>query len=68
MEREIIMAIVKLVNQGHKVTFEEDWGGNSLTLFIDDAHTHCGIPENDFEYLVRSLHSTLVKGNGLSFA
>ena len=62
------MAILELVNQGHKVAFEEDWGGNSLTLFIDGAHTHCGIPENDFDSLVKSLHGTLVRGSGLSFA
>jgi hypothetical protein len=60
MEREILMKILELVNKGHKVAFEEDWGGNSITVFIDDSHTHCGIPEGSFDSLVKSLHETLV--------
>lgn len=67
MEREILMKILELVNKGHKVAFEEDWGGNSITVFIDDSHTHCGIPEGNFDSLVKSLHETLVRGGGLSF-
>lgn len=68
MEREIIVAILELVNQGHTISFKEDWGGNSITLHIDDKHTHCGIPESSFEDLIQSLHGTLTKGGGLSFA
>jgi hypothetical protein len=67
MEREILIKILELVNKGHKVAFEEDWGGNSITVFIDDSHTHCGIPEGSFDSLVKSLHETLVRGGGLAF-
>lgn len=31
-EKEIIQAILNLVNQGHTVRFEQDWGGNTITL------------------------------------
>jgi hypothetical protein len=68
MEREIIEKIVQLVNEGHIIRFEEDWGGNTLTLYIDNKHTHCGVPDGSFETLVESLHDTLVKGRGLTFA
>ena len=27
------------------VGFGPDWGGNSLTVFIDDSHTHVGMNE-----------------------
>lgn len=68
MEREIIEKIVQLVNRGHIIRFEEDWGGNTLTLYIDDKHTHRGVPDGNFETLVESLHDILVKGRGLTFA
>ncbi len=31
-EKEIIQAILNLVNQGHTDRFEQDWGGNTITL------------------------------------
>lgn len=65
---KILQTILNLVNQGHVVSFTEDWGGNSITLIIDNQHTHCGYAEGDFETLTTSLHNTLVKGCGLSFA
>ena len=67
LEREIIEKIVELVNQGHAIRFQEDWGENTLTLYIDDQHTHCGVPDGSYEILVKSLHDTLVKGRGLTF-
>jgi uncharacterized protein YuzB (UPF0349 family) len=67
MEREILMKILEMVNKGHRVAFEEDWGGNSITVFVNDCHTHCGISEGSFDSLVKSLHETLVEGSGLSF-
>jgi hypothetical protein len=63
----ILEKILELVNQGRRVAFEEDWGGNSLTLFIDGAHTHCGVKGNSWNDLINSLHSTLSGGPGLSF-
>jgi hypothetical protein len=69
LAREIIQQILKLVNKGHTVSFEEDWGGNTITVFIDDKHSHCGVPDEDFsfEQLVYQLHELLLNGRGLSF-
>jgi len=67
MEREILQKILELVNQGHRVSFEEDWGGNSITVFIDNRHSHCGLNDGSFDELVKSLHDLFVKGKGLSF-
>lgn len=52
MEREILQKILELVNQGHRVSFEEDWGGNSITVFIDNRHSHCGLNDGSFDELV----------------
>jgi len=68
MEREILRRILELVNEGHTVSFEADWGGNTITLFIDDKHTHCGVPDGSFDDLIKSLYELLVEGRGLSFA
>ncbi len=67
MEKEILQAILNLVNQGHTVRFEGDWGENSITLFIDDKHSHCGDCDGDFGLLVKDIHNLLVNGHGLSF-
>ncbi len=67
MEREIIQAILTLINQEHTITLKTDWGGNSLTLYVDDSHTHCGDPECSFDGLIQDLYNTLVKNKGLSF-
>lgn len=71
MEREIlqkILELVELVNQGHTVSFAEDMGGNSITVYIDRRHSHCGLDEGSFDDLITSLHDLLVKNKGLSFA
>jgi hypothetical protein len=68
--REILQKIVERANAGVVVKFSEDWGGNSLKLYLDDMHTHVGpiveMPE-PFEQLVKELHSVLHGGPGLSF-
>lgn len=68
LEKEILQAILILVNKGHTVSFKNDWGGNSITLFIDGKHTHCGVDEGSFDLLVQSLHDVLVQHRGLSLA
>lgn len=67
-EKEILQAILNLVNQGHTIRFVQDWGGNSVTLSIDGKHTHCGMFDEDFEKIIKDLHQTLVDNRGLSFA
>lgn len=69
MEREILCKLVELINKGHVITFEADiYGENTLTLYIDNLHTHCGVPGGSFDDLVESLYELLVNGRGLSFA
>ena len=68
MEKEIIQKIIELVNKGHYVCFEEDLGGNTLTLYIDEKHTHCGVPDGSYEVLIKSLYDTLINNKGLTFA
>ncbi len=69
LAEEILRQILKLANEGHTVSFEEDWGDNTITIFIDDKHSHCGVPDENFtfEQLVYQLHELLVNGRGLSF-
>lgn len=51
------------------VSFAPDWGGNSLTLYIGEDHTHVGYggAECSFDQLVDGLYNQLLEGKGLSF-
>jgi hypothetical protein len=49
------------------VSFAPDWGGNSLTLYIGEDHTHVGHPESTFDNLIDRLYAQLLEGKGLSF-
>jgi hypothetical protein len=51
------------------IGFGPDWGGNSLTLFIGDNHTHVGSSDDEypFDQLIDRLHDQLLEGKGLSF-
>lgn len=51
------------------IKFAPDWGGNSLTLYVGDDHTHVGGAGADypFDQLVDSLHDQLLEGRGMSF-
>lgn len=86
--REIIEAIIDRVNGHRKISFTDDWGGNTLT--VEDlpseeavlihragesgppaagSHTHCGVPDGEFDLLVKNLHAALTgKGPHLSWA
>ncbi len=66
-EREIIKAIVEIANDKGSICFAEDWGENTLTIVVGNAHTHCGCPDSDLNTLIDSLHGTLVEGRGLSW-
>lgn len=60
--------IVALCNEGKRVSFEEDWGENTLTIFVDGAHSHVGSPGGTEEQLMRELHDLLCGGRGLSWS
>lgn len=51
------------------VSFAPDWGGNSLTLYIGENHTHVGASDADypFEKLIDRLYDQLLENKGLSF-
>lgn len=74
---EILRNIVKRCNEDGEgpgsgkqvVAFAPDWGGNSLTLYLGEDHTHVGASDDDypFEDLINCLHDRLLEGKGLSF-
>jgi len=67
----ILKKIVELCNEGYVVKFEKDLGGNSLTIHIDELHTHIGISEDSeqaFSALLDHLYDALTSGPGLSWA
>lgn len=51
------------------VSFAPDWGGNSLTLYLGEDHTHVGDSSDEytFDRLIDRLHDQLLEGKGLSF-
>jgi len=67
----ILREIINRVNADERifVAFSKDCGGNSCTLEITQSgHTHCGINEEPWSFLVDSIHAALTGGPGLSFA
>jgi hypothetical protein len=65
-EREILLKILALINEGKMVAFEDDWGGNTITICVDNAHTHCGSPDGSFQQMVDDLYLALVQDRGPS--
>jgi len=66
----ILRAIRDRCNAGSTVSFEEDWGNNTLTVNVDGSHTHVGIPgkeDGSFDQLVDNLYNVLHGGPGLSW-
>lgn len=70
--REILEKMISLANEKGQIAFEEDFGGNTLTILLGQGneliHTHVGVPDCSFEVLIDQLHGTLVEGCGLSWA
>jgi len=64
----IVQKMVELANDDRPVTFEQDFGGNTVTLYVGQNHTHCGVPDGAFELLVQNLYNSLHGGPGLSWA
>ena len=67
----IIKKIIELSNEGRIIKIEEDLGGNTLLIHIDELHTHVGIPEDNeqaFRVLLDNLYNALTGGPGLSWS
>jgi hypothetical protein len=67
MAKQILLKVFELANKGTNVTFEEDWGEGSITIYCGDRHTHCGFQGASEEKLIRNIYETLVMNRGLSF-
>lgn len=63
----ILRRVVEIVNKDGVVAFEDDFGGNTLTVIAGQGHTHVGVPDGSFELLVENLYNTLHGGPGLSW-
>lgn len=66
---EIFKKIVKLCNMGRVFTIKRSAGGNSLTIFLDDYHTHIGdTTTKNIDVVINGLYNSLCKNNALSWA
>lgn len=70
---EILQKVISLVKEGHRVSFEPDetcLGENTMTIWIDDSHSHVGVTGEygTEEVLLEQLHALLCRKRGLSFA
>ena len=66
----VLKRVLELVNEteGRRVTFEADcWGGNTLTVYVDDAHSHTGVPDGTWEQLADNLYRMFCTGGALGF-
>ncbi len=63
----ILKKMVEQANEGKTVALEYDFGGNTVTINVGKAHTHCGVPDGDWETLVENLYNSLHGGPGLSW-
>ncbi len=68
----ILRKIVELCNDNRTIGFEDDMGGDSLTIIVRHensiGHTHVGCPGESFDMLVENLYNALHGGPGLSWA
>lgn len=67
----ILQKMLERANKGEAVTLERDFGGNTLTIYLGEptavSHTHCGVPDGEWEVLVDNLYNSLHGGPGLSW-
>lgn len=64
----LLRLMVEIVNKNGSITLEEDFGGNTLTVIVNEkGHTHVGYPRCSFEDLVDGLYNSLSGGPGLSW-
>lgn len=77
--KEILAWIVEQANSGKVVCLKDDWGGNSLTIYLaiqsdEDGkilptdHTHVGMDNHTLDQLIENFHSTVTGRGGLSWA
>lgn len=71
----IIVRIIELANQeddGRRskiaVGFSADWGGNSMTVWRGNKHSHVGLPESTTQECIDQLYMLLCLGAGSSWA
>lgn len=64
----ILRQMLEIINSGKNITLEEDFGNNTLTIYVDKQHSHVGVPGGSFEQMVDNLHGLLCEGRGLSWA
>jgi hypothetical protein len=64
----IVRRIAEICNDDGSIMFEDDMGGNSLTIVIPKrGHTHVGYTDAPFDLLVDNLFNSLHGGPGLSW-
>lgn len=64
----LLRLMVEIANKNGSITLEEDFGGNALTVIVNEkGHTHVGYPGCSFEDLVDGLYNSLSGGPGLSW-
>jgi hypothetical protein len=57
----IVRALLQKANNGEGVSFQKDFGGNTLTVFFGPHHVHVGTTDGDFSKMVASLAHELQK-------
>jgi hypothetical protein len=65
---EIVSFILARVNEGKKVSFMEDRGEGSISIYVDGRHTHAGYPGDTQEELVQQTADLLSGRQGMSWA
>jgi hypothetical protein len=63
----IIEAIRGLANAGRCVKFVEDWGGNSLTIYVDHTHTHVGLSDGTPSEMIDELLAAVTHSDYAGF-
>jgi len=63
----ILKRIFEEANKLQTVWFERDFGGNSITVGIDDVHTHVGMDDMEWAAFISQLYDNL-NGAGMSWA
>ena len=69
---EIVNKIIDLCDYDEKgneqsVKFQTDFGNQSITVFINDIHSHIGAPECSRNELIKLLYTLLCKNTKLSW-
>ena len=63
---QILRNIIHRCNDNQRVVLETDMGSNTVTVYLDAQHTHCGYPNCSIDELIDSLYDLLVHNRGLN--